>query len=1009
MKSVLRCRALSRVGGANPTASNEATSSSAQRHFASTSGNRNGRSNRAAALAKAAEASELVSERLAAGGPPLVGPSFSSHQANKTADALSRLSLEHASSTSHLNLSASQARRSRAALFGSSRITPFAASRSSQDPKARDEEEGEEDDILAYTAPTGLSSSSIYLPEYVSWAISQLITASDDPKLLRADHIKLAHLTDPQEQLAELAHIPPKRSSLLHLATASPSRYAAILSVLAEVRQRLANNQGDEEVLPSWSPDTVIDYDCAAGETLWAASKVFKDQETGQTTLSKYYGFDRRPNLLKSGKKVAESAATGASPAETRQASTRPAKTKEGGEEIEIDGVTYFEQEESAQAEEQEAFEEEMEEDEDAAAEPEFFQGPASDMSHVEKTFQSVPLSRDLVGAGGQDTMAVSAFALSLMTNDVNRFEAVQAMWDSNADVIVIIDQATPRGFASVASARAQLLQLGKSTPAGAHVVAPCSHDKPCPLLHPFSISSSVAAAVGARSDTGNPTKSKDVCRFTARFHTPAFLRRTKHSKRGEENVDYSYVVVRRGPRPSLVREAERRLATNAEADDPELLLESLQDEASQTKSGILDLLRSAKQASKQRRQLEEIDGRDVIEAPASQAPDGQAATAHKNVAPTDEMSDDAAMEELLKLLPDALQAEMAGAGRDGNSEQLSPEQLDALMASVRSSLSSSSSAGSLALEDNQLASLEADEDGVVSIPAPSAAAELAMRLESYSWPRLVKPPLKKGGHVTFDACCSSGNIERFTISKSSGRQAYQDARKSKWGDLFPHPPRSRSVVKVLNPLTALEYEQQDKIETGAADTADLESKLVLRAPSKLNSPAAAGLVRSNKQKGIEIIGLDEDEDADEVLRELFDDLPADTEAAVEFGSASSDVVSAASGSLEGAQYKLISPNLVTPTKKQTKRININYAKKWDNTGNTATAGTRNKLSRLNTNIATRQSPRPLQYDSDTADFEPHDNAAGFRSSLDPSPREKIRRSSRKKSRGDWDEELFGR
>lgn len=33
----------------------------------------------------------------------------------------------------------------------------------------------------------------------------------------------------------------------------------------------------------------------------------------------------------------------------------------------------------------------------------------------------------------------------------------------------------------------------------------------------------------------------------------------------------------------------------------------------------------------------------------------------------------------------------------------------------------------------------------------------------------------------------ATGDIERFTIPKSQGKQAYSDARKSHWGDLFPH------------------------------------------------------------------------------------------------------------------------------------------------------------------------------------------------------------------------------
>jgi len=36
-----------------------------------------------------------------------------------------------------------------------------------------------------------------------------------------------------------------------------------------------------------------------------------------------------------------------------------------------------------------------------------------------------------------------------------------------------------------------------------------------------------------------------------------------------------------------------------------------------------------------------------------------------------------------------------------------------------------------------------------------------------------------------------AGKIMRMTIPKSQGKQPYYDARKSSWGDIFPHPPKN--------------------------------------------------------------------------------------------------------------------------------------------------------------------------------------------------------------------------
>jgi hypothetical protein len=41
-----------------------------------------------------------------------------------------------------------------------------------------------------------------------------------------------------------------------------------------------------------------------------------------------------------------------------------------------------------------------------------------------------------------------------------------------------------------------------------------------------------------------------------------------------------------------------------------------------------------------------------------------------------------------------------------------------------------------------------------------------------------------------------SGEIARIVIPKSQGKQEYYDARKSVWGDLFPHDPKNGEVVR---------------------------------------------------------------------------------------------------------------------------------------------------------------------------------------------------------------------
>lgn len=63
-----------------------------------------------------------------------------------------------------------------------------------------------------------------------------------------------------------------------------------------------------------------------------------------------------------------------------------------------------------------------------------------------------------------------------------------------------------------------------------------------------------------------------------------------------------------------------------------------------------------------------------------------------------------------------------------------------------------------------------------------------------HSLPRSIMPPLKRTGHVTLDLCTPAGTIERWTVPKSFSRQAYHDARKAQWGDLWALGAKTRVV-----------------------------------------------------------------------------------------------------------------------------------------------------------------------------------------------------------------------
>jgi ribosomal protein RSM22 (predicted rRNA methylase) len=49
---------------------------------------------------------------------------------------------------------------------------------------------------------------------------------------------------------------------------------------------------------------------------------------------------------------------------------------------------------------------------------------------------------------------------------------------------------------------------------------------------------------------------------------------------------------------------------------------------------------------------------------------------------------------------------------------------------------------------------------------------------------RIIKHPLKRGGHVVLDLCTSQGTAERIVVSRRD-KDTYRDARDAQWGDLW--------------------------------------------------------------------------------------------------------------------------------------------------------------------------------------------------------------------------------
>ena len=106
----------------------------------------------------------------------------------------------------------------------------------------------------------------------------------------------------------------------------------------------------------------------------------------------------------------------------------------------------------------------------------------------------------------------------------------------------------------------------------------------------------------------------------------------------------------------------------------------------------------------------------------------------------------------------------------------------------------------------------------------------------SYGWPRIIRPPRRRGGHVVLDLCAPApeadtagnlgllrGRLERHVVARSDaakwmGRAAYRMARQLRWGDLWPGAyARGNARAQVVPPPAAPGLYEADEGEEGDA------------------------------------------------------------------------------------------------------------------------------------------------------------------------------------------------
>jgi ribosomal protein RSM22 (predicted rRNA methylase) len=102
------------------------------------------------------------------------------------------------------------------------------------------------------------------------------------------------------------------------------------------------------------------------------------------------------------------------------------------------------------------------------------------------------------------------------------RASVVELAWQLTGGLLVIVEPGTPEGFAVVRAARDALLA------AGAQTIAPCAHDRPCPL-------------------------EGDWCHFPQRLKRPEFQRRARRAPSEWEDSKFAYAAMARFPATSPI------------------------------------------------------------------------------------------------------------------------------------------------------------------------------------------------------------------------------------------------------------------------------------------------------------------------------------------------------------------------------------------------------------------------------------------------------------------------
>ena len=138
--------------------------------------------------------------------------------------------------------------------------------------------------------------------------------------------------------------------------------------------------------------------------------------------------------------------------------------------------------------------------------------------------------ARSLLDKAEPADLVIASYLIGEVS-ETERTALTEAKWARTRDTLMVIEPGTPAGYARIIALRAHLIALG------ANVLAPCPHERPCPLVAP------------------------DWCHFSQRLARSRAHKQVKGADVPFEDERFSYVVLTRQP---VAERAARVLAQPA-------------------------------------------------------------------------------------------------------------------------------------------------------------------------------------------------------------------------------------------------------------------------------------------------------------------------------------------------------------------------------------------------------------------------------------------------------------